>query len=153
MKKKSFKALKFLHFFPQILFLHLPTCIVWNKLKRMKTKIPKISGMQGTIKIILPVLFYYSHLIMFTYGSKLPFSAHLQKLLTAGVLHYMIDVKTLSFELLVYFTPSVAFIQCIFQKAFSLSQSSKFGECESAALLFALCLRLVVLILQAIIHF
>ena len=109
--------------------------------------------MQGTIKIILPVLFYYSHLIMFTYGSKLPFSAHLQKLLTAGVLHYMIDVKTLSFELLVYFTPSVAFIQCIFQKAFSLSQSSKFGECESGALLFALCLRLVVLILQAIIHF
>lgn len=90
---------------------------------------------------------------MFTYGSKLPFSAHLQKLLTAGVLHYMIDVKTLSFELLVYFTPSVAFIQCIFQKAFSLSQSSKFGECESGALLFALCLRLVVLILQAIIHF
>ena len=39
------------------------------------------------------------------------------------------------------FRPSVTFIGCIFQKAFSLGQSSKFGECESGALLFALCLR------------
>ena len=53
----------------------------------------------------------------------------------------MIDVKTLSFELLVYFTPSEAFIRCIFQKAISLAQSSKFGECESASLLFTLCLK------------
>ena len=53
----------------------------------------------------------------------------------------MIDVKTLSFELLFYFTPSEAFIRCIFQKAISLAQSSKFGECESASLLFTLCLK------------
>ena len=53
----------------------------------------------------------------------------------------MIDVKTLSFELLFYFTPSEAFIRCIFQKANSLAQSSKFGECESASLLFTLCLK------------
>ena len=53
----------------------------------------------------------------------------------------MNDVKTLSFELSIHFRPYVAFIQCIFQKAFSLCQSSKFGECESGSLLFALCLK------------
>ena len=143
---------------------------------------------------------------------------HMKKLLTCGILHYMIDVKELAYEILVHFRylhcrvinervqdrknyseisallqiergsngysmffslllhfnkiwtfskyffskyvyllhpnssflhtrssfifrPSVTFIGCIFQKAFSLGQSSKFGECESGALLFALCLR------------
>jgi hypothetical protein len=68
---------------------------------------------------------------------------HMDRLLTAGLLHYMIDVKTLAADLLAHFRPlavSSNMKEQIVDKATALASTSpKFTDCESAALLFKLC--------------
>lgn len=64
---------------------------------------------------------------------------HLSKLLVACVLHYMIDVKSLASEILAHFPAEPLVVGAAFEKALLCSLSSKFSDCESAALLFKLC--------------
>ena len=64
-----------------------------------------------------------------------------KRLLASCVMHYMSNVKMLAFELLLFFRPCDFLETQVFEEAVHLSCSPKFGECESASLLFALCLR------------
>ena len=66
--------------------------------------------------------------------------AHMEKLLLA-TLHYMIDVKSLASEILAFFPPDQTAIRTVLKKALLLACSCKFSECETAALLFGLCLK------------
>ena len=62
------------------------------------------------------------------------------EILLSCVLHYMEDVRFCAFELLKNFDPKyVAEEKSILKKALELSCSPKYGECESASVLFHLC--------------
>ena len=107
-------------------FFNYQPCVGINKAS--KSDISDPSALVGHVQSCYHLMDFYQ-------------KAHMEKLLLA-TLHYMIDVKSLAGEILAFFpAPDQTAIRAVLKKALLLACSCKFSECETAALLFGLCLR------------
>ena len=106
-------------------FFNYKPCVGINKASKADSSDP--SGLVGHVLQVRHLMDFYQQ-------------AHMEKLLSA-TLHYMIDVKSLASEILAFFRPNQTAIRAVLKKALLLACSCKFSECETAALLFSLCLR------------